>query len=85
MSLKGYQYQVDGTAVQLASANGMPLEVHVHCASGTIYLGASDVTTSTGFRMDNGDKTIYTVPDGSSLWAISASGTQTVYCLVAVL
>ena len=85
MSISSAQYAVDGTALKLAESNGMPLEVHLHCASGSIYVGNSSVTTLTGFRMDNGDKAVFTVPDGSALYAISASGSQTVYALVAVL
>ena len=63
----------------------MPLEVHLHGASGTVYLGNASVTTTTGFRFDNGDKDTFTVPDGSALYAISASGTQDLYVLTAVL
>ena len=85
MSIAGSQYSVDGTAVKLAESNGMPLEVHIHCASGSIYLGNSAVTSATGYRMDNGDKDTFTVPDGSALYAISGAGTQTVYVLTAVL
>lgn len=85
MSISSAQYSVDGTAVKLAEANGMPLEVHIHVASGAIYLGNAGVTTANGLRMDNGDKETYTVPDGSALYAIAASGTVTVYTLVAVL
>ena len=79
------QFSVDGTAVKIASSQGSPLEVHSHCASGSIYLGNSAVTTATGYRMDNGDKDTFTVPDGSALYAISGAGTQTVFVLTAVL
>lgn len=85
MSISSAQYSVDGTAVKLAESNGMPLEVHIHSASGAIYVGNSSVTTLTGYRMDNGDKAVFTVPDGSALYAISSSGTQTVFALVAIL
>lgn len=84
MSISTAQVSVDGTAVKLAEANGMPLEVHLH-TTGAIYVGNSGVTSSNGLRMDNGDKITFTVPDGSSLWAVANSGTQTIYCLVAVL
>lgn len=86
MSIKSSSVTVDGTAVKLAEANGMPLEVHLHCASGSVYLGDSTVTTATGFKFDNGDKEIFTVPDGSSLWGICNGGTtSTVYILTAIL
>ena len=85
MSLASQVLSIDGTQVLIASANGMPLEVNLHSASGQLYIGASGVTTATGFRIDNGDKLTLTVPDGSSLYGISASGTQTLYVLTAVL
>lgn len=85
MSISSAKYAVDGTAVKLAEANGMPLEVHLHSASGSVYLGNASVTSLTGFKFDNGDKATFTVPDGSALYAVSASGTQDVYALIAVL
>ena len=85
MSIPSAHIDVDGTALKLAEANGMPLEVHLHIASGSIYLGTSAVTTTTGYRMDNGQIETFTVPDGSSLWAISNGGTASVYTLVAIL
>ena len=85
MSLSSAQFSIDGTAVKLAESNGVPIEVHVHSASGSIYLGDSTVTTSTGYRLDNGDKAVFTIADHTALYAISASGSQTVYVLKAIL
>lgn len=86
MSIAGSQFTIDGTAVKLAESNGMPLEVHLHIAGGSVYLGNSSVTSATGYRMDNGDKDIFTVPDGSALYAISSLGLGvTVFVLTAVL
>jgi hypothetical protein len=84
MSIHSSQFSINSTAVKFAEADGMPLEVHIH-AKGTIYIGNPSVTTSTGLQMDNGDKLVFTVPDGSSLWAVSASGSQSASVLVAVL
>lgn len=81
MSLSSAQFIVDGTAVKLAESNGSPIEVHVHSASGSIYLGDSTVTTSTGYRIDNGDKALFMLADHTALYAISAAGNQTVYVL----
>ena len=86
MSIKGSVFTVDGTVTKLAEASGMPLEVHLHCASGSVYLGDSTVTTATGFKFDNGDKETFTVPDGSAIYGICNGGTtSTVYVLTAVL
>ena len=48
MSISSAHNDVDGTAVKLAESNGMPLEVHLHIASGSIYVGNSSVTTANG-------------------------------------
>ena len=85
MSITSAKLAVDGTAVKVAEANGMPLEVHLHSASGAVYLGNASVTSTTGYKFDNGDKDTFTVPDGSALYAISASGTQDLYVLTAIL
>ena len=84
MSITSSQIVVDGTPVALATANGMPLEVHLH-AKGAIYVGNASVSTSNGLNIDNGDKIVFTVPDGSGLYAVAAQGTVTVGVLVAVL
>ena len=84
MSIAGSQYSVDGTAVKLAESNGMPLEVHIHCASGSIYLGNSAVTTATGYRMDNGDKLTMQLSDNESLYAVTAGSTVTMMVMATI-
>ena len=80
MPLSSAKFSVDGTAVELVESGGN-YEATIHVASGTVYLGDATVTSTTGYKMDNGDKIQVTCPDGSGLYAISASGTQTVYVL----
>lgn len=71
------QFSVDGTAVLIAESNGQPQEVHIH-SKGSIYLGNSNVSTTTGLQLDNGDKTVLTIPDNTQLYAIANGGTYTV-------
>lgn len=85
MSISAAQVVVDGIPVKLAESNGMPLEVHIHCAQGSLYVGASNVSASTGYKMDNGNREQFTVPDGSSLWGIGNGSTATVYVLTTIL
>lgn len=85
MSITGTQVLVDGTAVKLAESNGMPLEVHVHVSAGSLFVGASNVSSSTGYKMDNGTRETFTIPDGSSLWGIGNGSTATIYVLTAIL
>lgn len=79
MAVSSAQYSVTTTPTKIYLGDGATT-VHVHSASGTCYLGASDVTTSTGFRIDNGDKlTLDTHED--AVWAVSATS-NTLYTLV---
>jgi len=48
---------------------------------GAMYLGAANVTTSNGYKLDNGDKLTVAVGDHEALYGITASGTQTVAVL----
>ena len=55
--------------------------VYLHSASGTIYLGGADLTKDNGYRLDNGDKLSLLVGDHQDLYAITSSGTATLYVL----
>jgi hypothetical protein len=54
---------------------------YLHSSSGTCYLGASDVTSSTGYQMDNGDKIAIDTHE-TSLYSITSTGTTTLKVLV---
>ena len=55
--------------------------VYLHSASGTLYIGGADLTAANGYRMDNGDKLSLMVGDHQDLYAITSSGTATLYVL----
>jgi len=55
--------------------------VHLHTASGTLYLGDSTVTSSTGYIVDNGDKLVFETHE-TSIYAVTGSGTTTVSVMV---
>ena len=75
------QVTVTTSATLLVTANRADQMVYLHSGSGTIYLGNSNVTTATGYRMDNGDKLSMQLGDNEALYAITASGTPTVYVM----
>ena len=56
-------------------------ECHIHNESGNIYIGNSNVTTSTGVKVDNNFHDIFTLPPTLQMYAVVNSGTATVYCL----
>ena len=54
---------------------------YLHSASGTLYIGGADLTTANGYRLDNGDKISVLIGDHEALYAITSSGTATLYVL----
>jgi hypothetical protein len=74
MGISTRQVTVTTSPTALVDATQEAEMVYLHSSSGTCFLGNSDVTTSTGYRMDNGDKlTIENKANG--IWAITSSGT----------
>jgi hypothetical protein len=55
-------------------------------AGGTIYFGGDNtVTSSTGFRLDNNDKYSTIIPEGNEVWAVTNTGTATLYVFTTVI
>jgi hypothetical protein len=64
----------------LVDATAEAETVVLHSSSGQCFIGASDLTSSTGYRMDNGDKlTLQNKANG--IWGITANGTVTMMVL----
>jgi hypothetical protein len=73
------QVSVGTTATLLVASTGFDQTVWLHNSSGGIvYLGDSGVTTSNGYKLDNGDKMQLLVGDHEGLYGVTASGTNTV-------
>ena len=79
MSLTNNQYTITTTPSIIVPANNAAEQVNLHCV-GTVYLGDANVSSSNGFLMDNKDK-ITLQNDGAALYAVTASGTATLYVL----
>ena len=80
MPISSTQVTVTTSPTLLVAGDGVAEGVYLH-AKHTIYLGGSDVTSTTGYQMDNGDKiTIHN--HESPIYAIMASGTGTMQVLV---
>ena len=78
------QWSVNSTPVLIAKTNGSPFEVHLHCAQGAVYLDSANVTTSNGFKLDNGQVITITLTTNEELWAV-ANTSSTLYTLITVL
>lgn len=80
MPISSSQITVTTSPTLLAEADGVAEGVYLH-AKHEIFIGASDVTSSTGYEMDNGDKlTIHN--HESPIYGIMATGTGTMSVLV---
>jgi hypothetical protein len=81
MTISSANYTVTTTAAVVVANDQAAEEVHFHSSSGTLYLGGADVTSSNGYKMDNGDKTIVQ-NHGNAIYAVTSSGTATLSTLV---
>ena len=75
------QYTITTTPTVIVPDTIPAEEVHIHCASGTVYLGDSTVTASTGLRMDNGDKLTFQNHVGA-IWCVTTAGTPSISVMV---
>ena len=81
--MKSASVTVGTTAVLVISVDDKNREITLHNAGGgKVYLGGSDVTSSTGIHLGNGERMTIEVPIRETLYGISASGTNQVIALV---
>jgi len=71
MPISSAQVTVTTSPTLLVAGDAQAEQVNLH-AKHTIYLGGADVTTSTGYQMDNGDKVVLQNHE-SPIYGISAS------------
>jgi hypothetical protein len=75
------QVSVGTTATLLVAASTFDQTVWIHNSGGALYIGASNVTTANGYKLDTDDKMELPVGDNEGLYGIVASGTTTVFVL----
>ena len=79
------QIVVTVTATVIVPATNFDQTANLHnLGGGAVYLGGANVTTANGYKFDNGDKLTVTVGDREALYAITASGTQTIAVLTQI-
>jgi hypothetical protein len=79
------QVTVTTTATVIVAATAFDQTAYLHnLGGGAIYLGAANVSTVNGYKLDNGDKITIGVGDHEALYAIAASGTHTVSVLTQI-
>jgi hypothetical protein len=77
--MKTNQVTVTTTATLLVASDPHDQTVLLHSASGACFVGNASVTASTGFKIDNGDKVTLPLGAYEALYAITSSGSDTVY------
>jgi hypothetical protein len=75
------QVTVSTSATLLVAASTFDQTVWLHNSGGALYIGASNVTTANGYKLDTDDKMELPVGDNEGLYGIVASGTNTVFVL----
>jgi hypothetical protein len=78
---KSQVFEVTTTASIVVPALIGDQSAYLHSASGQVYIGGADLTTANGFRLDNGDKLSLLIGDHEALYAMTTSGTATLYVL----
>jgi len=79
------QVSVGTTATILAAATNFDQTVWLHnSGGGVVYIGAANVSTTNGYKLDNGDKMELPVGDHEALYGVTASGTNTVCVLTQI-
>jgi hypothetical protein len=77
-------FTVTTTRGIVVAANRADQVVQLHSASGIIYIGGPNVTTANGYRLDNGDKLQIPLSDLEDLYAVTSSGTATLYVFATI-
>ena len=72
---------VNTTATLLIAADDTTRVCYLHSGTGSVYVGGSDVTTSTGIHLPNGTTMQLTVPFKETIYGIVTTGTQTMRVL----
>lgn len=79
------QVTVETTATVIVAATAFDQTVYLHnSGGGVVYLGAANVSTANGYKLDNGDKITIGVGDHEALYAVTASGTNVVSVLTQI-
>jgi hypothetical protein len=72
---------VTTSATLLVTADNKERIVYLHSGTGSVYVGGSDVTASTGIHLPNGTTMQISVPFNETIYGITSSSTQTMRVL----
>ena len=79
--MKSQAFTVGTSPMVLIASDNQNRTCYVHASSGSVYLGGSVVTSSTGLHLPSNQTITITLPVGESLYGIASSGTTDVRVL----
>ena len=79
--MKTSSISVGTTATLIVPADNKNRNIYLHSGTGSVYVGGSDVTSSTGLHLSNGTTMPLFVPIGETLYGITQSSSQTMIVL----
>ena len=79
--MKSVAHTVTTTATLVCAADDQNRTVYIHSGTGSVYIGGSNVTSSTGIHLPNGTTMQLFIPAKETLYAITASASQTMITL----
>lgn len=79
--MKSAAVTVTTTATLLIAADNQARTCYLHSGSGSVYVGGSDVTSSTGLHLENGTTIELFVPSKETVYGITSAATQTMRVL----
>lgn len=74
-------YQISTTPVLIRAAQPEPETIYLDPTAQNIYIGGSDVTSTTGVALTKSVITPIFIRGGQTLYAITATGTHPLICL----
>lgn len=70
----------DTTPVKICSSVNFEQEIYIHNElGGAVYIGGSDVSSSTGYHLANHEAVTMKIPQDNELYGISGSGTGDIH------
>lgn len=72
---------VNSTPTLVVAADNKNRVVYLHSGTGSVYIGGSDVTSSTGIHLPNGTTIEISLPDGEVIYAVTSAASQTMRIL----
>lgn len=79
--MKSVATTVTTSATLVIAADNKERTCYLHSGTGSVYIGGSTVSTSTGVHLPNGTTIEIVVPANETLYAITPASTQTMITL----